>query len=285
MVDEVRRRVKQKTLGHRARKGDPLFGIRRMLQIGAGHLTAKQAARLDAKLALGDPDHEVTLAWQCYQKLRHIYHTSPARGREPVTEVIASFPACPIPEISRPGRNLKQWKTAILAYFGTFVASNGPTEAINSVIETTRRIARGFRNFTNYRLGCLLVAGGHRPYRIESNKPTAPTCEGKATLAAQTRIRAHARLISSTGGNLHLHCEPDAPSSTCFMFERQRLVPYRSGSRFETLRRPALRRSPTALQQWPSRSFEFLSANYKCPTIQSGSWIAYILWLLVKPSL
>jgi len=41
----------------------------------------------------------------------------------------------------------------------------GPTEAINGVIETTRRIARGFRNFTNYRLRCLLAAGGHRPYR------------------------------------------------------------------------------------------------------------------------
>jgi hypothetical protein len=64
---------------------------------------------------------------------------------------------------------LKQWKPAILAYFDTFGASNGPTEAINGVIETTRRIARGFRNFTTYRLRCLLAAGGHRPYR---NKQT-----------------------------------------------------------------------------------------------------------------
>jgi transposase len=167
MVDEVRRRVQQDTLGHRGRKGDPLFGIRRTLQVGAEHLTDKQSARLDAKLTLGDPDHEVTLAWQCYQKLRHIYHASPARGRELVNEVIGSFPACPIPEVSRLGRTLKQWKAAILAYFDTFGASNGPTEAVNGVIETTRRIARGFRNFTNYRLRCLLAAGGHRPYRIK----------------------------------------------------------------------------------------------------------------------
>ncbi|MGG6383418.1 transposase [Paenarthrobacter sp. NEAU-H11] len=46
-----------------------------------------------------------------------------------------------------------------------FGASNSPTEAINGVIETTRRIARAFRNFTDYRLRCLLAAGGHRPYR------------------------------------------------------------------------------------------------------------------------
>jgi transposase len=62
MVDEVRRRVQQHTLGHRGRKGDPLYGIHRTLQIGVEHLTDKQAARLDAKLTLGDPDHEVTLA-------------------------------------------------------------------------------------------------------------------------------------------------------------------------------------------------------------------------------
>ncbi|MFJ5696006.1 transposase, partial [Arthrobacter sp. NPDC093125] len=85
--------------------------------------------------------------------------------RDLVTEVISSFPTCPIPEVGRLGRTLKQWKAAILAYFDTFGASNGPTEAINGVIETTRRIARGFRNFTNYRLRCLLAAGGHRPYR------------------------------------------------------------------------------------------------------------------------
>jgi transposase len=70
-------------------------------------------------------------------------------------------------EVARLGRTLKQWKTAILAYFDTNGASNGPTEAINGVIETTRRIARGFRNFPNYRLRCLLAAGGHRPYRIK----------------------------------------------------------------------------------------------------------------------
>ena len=116
MVDEVRRRVQQDTLGHRGRKGDPLYGIRRTLQIGAEHLTATQAARLDAKLTAGDHGHEVTLAWQCYQKLRNIYHANPERGRELVNEVIASFPTCPIPEVARLGRTLKQWKAAIGEY-------------------------------------------------------------------------------------------------------------------------------------------------------------------------
>ncbi|XAS69714.1 transposase [Micrococcaceae bacterium Sec5.7] len=123
---------------------------------------------MDTKLEAGDPNHEVTLAWQCYQQVRAIYHARAEKGRELVTQVLSSFPSCPIPEIARLGRTLRNWKAAILAYFETNGASNGPTEAINGVIETTRRIARGFRNFDNYRLRCLLAAGGHRPYRRKS---------------------------------------------------------------------------------------------------------------------
>jgi transposase len=152
--------------GHRGRKGGPLFRVRRTLQIGAEHLTDKQVARLDAKLTAGDPGQEVSIAWQCYQKLRSIYHGRPEKGRELVNDVISSFPSCPIPEVARLGRTLRAWKAAILAYFDTNGASNGPTEAINGVIETTRRITRGFHNFTNYLLRCLLAAGDHRPYRI-----------------------------------------------------------------------------------------------------------------------
>ncbi|WP_372490241.1 transposase [Nocardioides bruguierae] len=43
--------------------------------------------------------------------------------------------------------------------------SNGSTEAINPIIEKTRRLAHGFRNFDHYRLRILLAAAGDRPYR------------------------------------------------------------------------------------------------------------------------
>ena len=65
-----------------------------------------------------------------------------------------------IPEIARLGRTLRKWKGAFLAYFDTGGASNGPTEAINGIIELGRRTARGYRNPTNYRLRMLLIAGG-----------------------------------------------------------------------------------------------------------------------------
>lgn len=59
VVDEVRRRVQQETLGHRGFKGDPLYGIRRTLLTGAERLTEHGRARLAAGLDAGDPDAEV----------------------------------------------------------------------------------------------------------------------------------------------------------------------------------------------------------------------------------
>jgi len=165
VVDEVRRRVQQHTVGHRGHKHDPLYKIRGLLRHGE-HLTPRQAARLDAGLAAGDPGYEVTVAWQCYQQLRSIYHArTPAEGRRTAEQVIASFPSCPIGEVARLGRTLRSWRAQVLAYFDTSGMSNGGTEAINLLIEKTRRLPHGFRNFTHYRLRILLAASGTRTYR------------------------------------------------------------------------------------------------------------------------
>ena len=62
-----------------------------------------------------------------------------------------------------------------LAYFTIGGVSNGGTEAINGVIEKTRRLAHGFRNFTNYRTRILLAADGSRPYRRQPRAaPSSP---------------------------------------------------------------------------------------------------------------
>ena len=92
---------------------------------------------------------------------REVFHQdTPARGRHLAAHLIESLPTCPIPEIARLGRTLRKWKDAFLAYFDTGGASNGPTEAINGIIELGRRTARGYRNPTNYRLRMPLITGG-----------------------------------------------------------------------------------------------------------------------------
>ena len=119
-VDEVRRRVQQDTLGHRGHKDDPLYKIRGLLRHGAEHLTDRERSRLQVGLHAGDPTGEVTLAWQCYQRLRASI-THPARPPD------VSWPNRSSPR-SRPARSprwpalaaLRAWRQQLLAYFATF---------------------------------------------------------------------------------------------------------------------------------------------------------------------
>jgi transposase len=160
VVDDVRRRVQQQTLGHRGHKADPLYEARRLLRRGADRLTATQAAKLQTALAAGDPNFEVTVAWQIAQRLRAVYHTDQlADGRRQAERLLEQMPSCPIPEIARLGRTLRSWRTEFLAYFDTNRTSNGPTEAMNLLIEKIRRVGHGYRNFDNYRLRLLLYCG------------------------------------------------------------------------------------------------------------------------------
>jgi hypothetical protein len=142
-------------------------------------------AAMDARppslcLAAGDPDWEVTLAWHCHQQLRLMYQvTDPTQGRAIAERVIDSFPTCPIPEVARLGRTLRQWRSHVLARFDTHRISNGGTEAVNLIVEKIRRLAHGFRTFTHYRLRILLAASGNLSYRrthkVRERKHIRPT--------------------------------------------------------------------------------------------------------------
>jgi transposase len=162
-LDETRRRVQTATTGHRGRKDDPLYKIRRLLTTGAEHLREGMLERIDEKLRAGDPDWEVTIAWDCYQSLRRVYQAeTQATGRSRFEALVTKFASCSVREVKRVVGRLKRWRKEILAYFSTGGASNGPVEAVNNLIEKTRRIAHGFRNLENYRLRILTVASGTR---------------------------------------------------------------------------------------------------------------------------
>ena len=108
---------------------------------------------LDRAFVADERHDEVLVAWLCAQQLRSADKAkNPVEGRRIAEKVLASLPTCPIPEIKRLGKTLKQWREAFLAYFDTGRANNGGTEAINGLIELHRRVARGFRNREHYRL-------------------------------------------------------------------------------------------------------------------------------------
>jgi transposase len=171
-VDDVRRRVQQDTLG---RKRDPLYGIRRLLLVGGERLSDRGRRRLLAGLAAGDPEGEVGATALGKELLREVYAALDARHAR--RRLIAFYQWCAeadVAELTRLAKTISAWEDEILAYHTTGL-SNGPTEAVNLLIEKVRRIGHGFRNFDNYRLRLLLRCGvsWHTPRtaRIRGRQP------------------------------------------------------------------------------------------------------------------
>jgi Transposase len=121
---------------------------------------------------------------------------APDQGRRIAEDVIAAYASCPVAEVARLGRTLRAWRTQILAYCTTDGASNGGTEAINGLIEKSRRIAHGFRNFTNYRLPTT------DPARHRRHTPLATGSNHLSTRAAWWPAHTQGRpdLLLPTGG-------------------------------------------------------------------------------------
>ena len=160
VVDEVRRRVQQATLGHRGRTHDPLYRIRRLLVTAAERLNGRGWAWLRAGLAAGDPDGEVAAAWQGKELLRAVYTASGlAAARAALDRFYHWCDGVQLLELSRLARTVRAWQGEILAWHATGGCSNGPTEAINLLIKKVKRVGHGFRNFANYRLRLLLHCG------------------------------------------------------------------------------------------------------------------------------
>jgi len=177
MVDQVRRRVQNETFGHRGRKADPLFRIRKLLIKGEERLDDRGREKLMAALRVGDPFDEVLGAWLAKEAVRAVYaEPDPEVAAVLLDHVIAACASDVVPEIRTMGRTLSRWHEEILNHHRTG-ASNGPTEGMNFCAKQVKRAGRGFANFDHYRLRVLLNAGGVtwpttiRPPRIGSARP------------------------------------------------------------------------------------------------------------------
>ncbi|MPZ54609.1 MAG: hypothetical protein GEU79_18100 [Acidimicrobiia bacterium] len=159
-LDECRRRVQNETLGHRGRKTDPLYRVRRLLTKADERLDERGRTKLLGLLAAGDPRGKVKDTWHAKEVIRSIYEIdNPDLADEFVTRLAGdlqdrTFP----PEMRSLGRTLRRWKDHIVAWHRGR-ATNGPTEAVNNLIKRVKRIAFGFRRFRSYRIRSLLYAG------------------------------------------------------------------------------------------------------------------------------
>jgi transposase len=158
-IDQVRRRTQQSLTGHRGRKGDPLYDIRKLLLTGDERLDERARARLDAALAAGDPKDEVLAAFLAKEHLREVYAVDdPADAIQLLDAVLDECATSEVPELCRLGRTLTRWQAEIINHHRTG-DSNGPTEAMNLLIKKIKRAGCGFTNFSHYRLRVLAHCG------------------------------------------------------------------------------------------------------------------------------
>jgi len=159
-VDAVRRRVQNETLGHRGRKDDPLYRIRKLLLTGSERLNDRGRDRVLLSLRTGDPNDEVVGAWLAKESVRDVYLAGNYDDAAVVLDkAIAGCAVDQVAEIRSLGNTLASWRTEILARHSTG-ASNGPTEGLNLCVKKVKRCGHGFRRFDNYRLRVLLHTGG-----------------------------------------------------------------------------------------------------------------------------
>jgi transposase len=160
VLDEVRRRVQNDTLGHRGHKTDPLSRCRKLMTLAHERLDDTANAKLVGLLEAGDPNGKVRTAWHAKEVVRSIYAIEdPELAGGFVTQLGLDLQddSCP-PEIRRLGRTISIWRHQIAAWHQARY-TNGPTEAVNNLIKRVKRVAFGITNWTNYRTRSLLDAG------------------------------------------------------------------------------------------------------------------------------
>jgi transposase len=119
-LDEVRRRVQQETLGHRGRKGDPLYRIRRQLLVAHERLSERGWARIQTGLNVGDPAGEVGAAYLAKELLREVYDTtSQPWARRPLERFYAHCRAAEVVELRRLATTGRRWEPEILGWHRT----------------------------------------------------------------------------------------------------------------------------------------------------------------------
>jgi transposase len=176
-LDQVRRRVQNETLGHRGRKRDPLYRIRKLLVTGAERLDGIGLDRMLLGARLGDPDQEVLGAWLAKESVRDVYLTDDRADAETLLDkAIEGCRLDAVAEVRSLGATLARWRDEILNHHTTG-ASNGPTEGLNLLVKKVKRAGHGFRSFANYRLRILLHAGG---VHWSSTRPSAPRIRTRA---------------------------------------------------------------------------------------------------------
>jgi transposase len=128
-LDECRRRVQSEQLGHRGRKDDPLYRIRRLLTKAHERVDEKGHEKMRGLLLAGDPRGEVADCYTAKEAVRELYSfVDHELALTWIDELIRDMKNSTWPlEVRSLGRTLKNWRAEIIAWHKIQI-SNGPTE-------------------------------------------------------------------------------------------------------------------------------------------------------------
>jgi transposase len=162
---DLRRRLTWKHHGRRARKGDPVYAVRKLLRRNKEDLSSEQLDTLEAELTgMGTFGRQIYQAWQAKELLRDLLRltfkharTSPDRSaistaRYRFQSFCADRPY--LPELITLAETVDEWWDGIENYIKTGI-TNAASEGNNRVIKLEARKAYGFRNRANQRLRSL----------------------------------------------------------------------------------------------------------------------------------
>jgi transposase len=159
---DLRRRLTWKQHGRRARKGDSIYTVRKLLRRNKEDLTQDQLTILRAELDhMGTYGRQIYAAWQAKEHLRDLLHLAVSRthhtpDRSAVSAARHRFFAhvadhAHLPELVTLAETVEQWWDGIETYLTTGI-TNAASEGNNRLIKLEARNAFGFRNRENQRL-------------------------------------------------------------------------------------------------------------------------------------
>ncbi|WP_434595814.1 ISL3 family transposase [Streptomyces sp. A5-4] len=159
---DLRRRLTWKQHGRRARKGDSIYTVRKLLRRNNEDLTDKQRDLLKAELeSMGTYGKQIYAAWQGKELLRDLLglavtrrHVTPdpsaiSTARHRFFAHVADH--AHLPELVTLAETVEQWWDGIETYLTTGI-TNAASEGNNRLIKLEARNAFGFRNRANQRL-------------------------------------------------------------------------------------------------------------------------------------
>ena len=203
-VDQVRRRVQNETLGHRGRKADPLYRIRKLLLTGSERLDQRGSNRMLLGLRVGDPNDELLGAWLAKESVRDVYLAdTPADAATLLDKAIAG---CAADEVRRDPLARQDPASRGVPRSSPTTTPAPPTDRPKDSTCASRRssaAATASDPSSNYRLRVLLHAGGitwperPRPPRIRTRPPHSDA--SPVSPAADTRNALPRQALSVDG--------------------------------------------------------------------------------------